>query len=190
MRNGLRLVEWFADEAWRVYASCRETQEERERRSLLEWIAARGGRVTAKQLQDSLRHRYPTSEEAEAALDALREAKLGDWQEQPSGPKGGRPTRLFVLPETRPRNRDTPRPLSNGQHGPIRETPRETSPGQQKPSVSEGFAGFAGAVSGNGEGPDGAPGGSAAAEVSRAQDDGDENRPPGRGVDWEESASA
>jgi hypothetical protein len=120
------LAEWFASEAWRIYSTLRETGDQRQRRTLLEWIAARGGRVSAKQLQDSLRSRYPSAEDAKAALDALVEAKLGEWQDAPSGPKGGRPTKWFVLV---PRNRETRETLVDGNaesEDQTRETVRET----------------------------------------------------------------
>jgi hypothetical protein len=97
MQAGITLAEWFADEALRIYQTLRETEAEREQRTLLEWIAGHRGQVTAQQLRDSCRGRYPRAEDAEAALGALVEAGLGEWIDKPAGPKGGRPTRTFRL---------------------------------------------------------------------------------------------
>jgi hypothetical protein len=100
---GTKLAEWFAYESWRVYQSFRETPQERERRQLMEWLEGRGGAATARELMDGRRATYPTSEDAEAALNGLRRDGWGDWHERPPGPSGGRPTFVFRLnayPET------------------------------------------------------------------------------------------
>jgi hypothetical protein len=97
---GIRLVEWFANEAWRIYTALRESGDQRQQRTLIEWIAARGGRVSVRQLLDSNRSRYPSSDIATAALQALVDAKLGEWLDVPPGPKGGRPSKAFVLRDT------------------------------------------------------------------------------------------
>jgi hypothetical protein len=106
LRAGIKLAEWFADEALRVYQTIRLTREEREQRDLVEWIHAHGGRITARELRESCKGRYPTSADAEAALAELVEAGLGKWEPNLSGAQGGRPTQTFVL--TLPRNPETP----------------------------------------------------------------------------------
>jgi hypothetical protein len=63
----------------------------------VEWIRSRDGAVTIKELQRSNGRKYPTREAAEAALNGLAEENLGQWQDRPAGPQGGRPSRLFVL---------------------------------------------------------------------------------------------
>jgi hypothetical protein len=97
LRAAIRLVEWFAGEAGRVYTILRETAEERDCRRLVEWIEARGGSTTPRDLHRANAVRWPTSEHAELALDALALAELGEWGELESGPSGGRPTRKFTL---------------------------------------------------------------------------------------------
>jgi hypothetical protein len=97
MRAGIRLAEWFADEAQRVYAILRESEIERSRRELVELIERAGGTTTAKKLRDVCRARYATASDAQAALDELAVAGLGAWGEFFSGERGGRPTRLFRL---------------------------------------------------------------------------------------------
>src|SRR5262249_42960490 len=88
-RAGIELARWFAAEALRVYAMLHETQEERETRKLVEWIAAHGGRVTVRQLQKSNHHKWPSSNLAEIALEALVQAGLGRWGEAPARDGGG-----------------------------------------------------------------------------------------------------
>ncbi len=63
---------------------------------LIEWISARGGKTTAKQLQQNKR-RYPTAAAADQALDRLVKAGLGRWETKQASPRGGRPTKTFVL---------------------------------------------------------------------------------------------
>jgi hypothetical protein len=150
MRAGIKLAEWFAHEAWRVYSSCHESTAERDRRSLAEWIEARPGRrTTVKQLQESLRHRYPLSEDAEAALVSLVKEGLGGWEEKPTGPSGGRPTWAFVL-HPRPHNHEThktPAEPSPGAEEADHETAHETPAAPEKSRESGGSVGFVGAVS-------------------------------------------
>jgi hypothetical protein len=96
MRRAVTLTEWFKAEARRVYGLLSETDEERDRRQLADWIAKRGGAVTARELQQGHRQ-YRTAEDAVAALEDLAEARLGTWQPVPPGSKGGRPYRVFRL---------------------------------------------------------------------------------------------
>lgn len=93
---GIVLAPWFAGETRRVYATLGETAEENEMRRLTEFVSARGGSITAKELQRGSR-RYPDSEAATAALDSFVNAERGCWQDRPAGPCGGRPTRTYVL---------------------------------------------------------------------------------------------
>ena len=61
-----RVVNWFADEADRVYGMLRENDEAREQRQLFEWIERHGNSATARDVQRS--RRYSTAAEADAAL--------------------------------------------------------------------------------------------------------------------------
>ena len=91
---GIALVEWFKNETRRVYATFGESEGQGEQRKLVEWIDQRNGRVTVRQVQQGIR-RFKTSEEAEAALQELVTAGVGNWEEVPTTENGGRPTRVF-----------------------------------------------------------------------------------------------
>jgi hypothetical protein len=80
----------------------------------------RGGEASVKDLQRSNQRKYPTAEHAEAALDELVALELGAWADRPAGPKGGRPTRCFVLSEscvTYDETDETPSGSTPGAHG-------------------------------------------------------------------------
>ncbi len=98
MRRGIALTEWFKHEARRVYAMLDETEEDAERRKLVEWVARKGGSVTAREAQQGHR-RFKTVDSAEAALNALVLAGRGRWEPSPAGQRG-QPTRRFVLSST------------------------------------------------------------------------------------------
>jgi hypothetical protein len=87
---GITLSRWFAEESRRIYSTLAESKEERDARRLVEWIQSRGGRTTVKELQRSNQRKYPSSEEAEAALQALVDGNAGHWEERPPSSKGGR----------------------------------------------------------------------------------------------------
>jgi hypothetical protein len=97
MCAALTLVEWFAGEAARVYTILRETDAERVCRRLVEWIQARGGSTSARELHRANPRRWPSSEHAELALEVLVQSSLGEWRETHYGSTGGRPTRRFFL---------------------------------------------------------------------------------------------
>jgi hypothetical protein len=115
---GIGLAEWFAYEGWRVYTAFRETDGERHVRELLEWVARRGGQVSAKEMIDTRRNLYPTAEEAEVALQALVAAGLGEWVPVDPGPKGGRPTRVFRLAKRETSNSQQESEVSRFASGP------------------------------------------------------------------------
>ncbi|MHB1424763.1 MAG: YfjI family protein [Gemmataceae bacterium] len=91
---GITLARWFAYEAERVYAVCKSTDAERDARRLIDYIQGRGGEITSRRLHLANKSRYPTLGAADAALEALRRAGLGDWTQ--TG-EGGRPSRKFAL---------------------------------------------------------------------------------------------
>jgi predicted ArsR family transcriptional regulator len=82
-----------------VYAILAETEEDEARRELCDLVVRLGGQVTARDIQTAGRAKYPTAEDAEAALNDLAEQNLGAWYYQESTPKGGRPTSVFRLTE-------------------------------------------------------------------------------------------
>jgi hypothetical protein len=94
---GATLCRWFAAEARRVYAVLAESTEDGAARRLVEFIRARGGRITARELQRSNGRKYPNAEVAETALEGLVEAGLARWQERPGAPQGGHRARVLEL---------------------------------------------------------------------------------------------
>ncbi len=96
---GIALSRWFGQETQRVYDIFNESEEDRDRRELIERIRRKGGKLTARDLQRCSRA-YPTSDAAEAALDSLVEAGFGRWEQVPAHGKGGRPTRRFRLADS------------------------------------------------------------------------------------------
>ncbi len=94
---GITLTRWFAGEDRRIYVALQESPDQIDTRRLCDWIQARGGRTTAKDLQHSNSRKYTTADAAKAALDALVEAGLGTWVDRPTAGKRGRPTSDFVL---------------------------------------------------------------------------------------------
>jgi hypothetical protein len=96
MRAGIALAEWFKQETVRVYAILDETEDDRDRRRLVEWLIRHGGKATASQVQAGCRWlRAPGA--AEDALNDLRKAGLGDWHLAEPGKGGGRPGKVFCL---------------------------------------------------------------------------------------------
>jgi len=96
VRAAVGLVRWFGGEARRIHAAMGESDEARERRRLVEWIGAKGGAVTIRDMMRGLRA-YRKEKDATAALDALGAGGAGRWAYRPVGPKGGQQERLFVL---------------------------------------------------------------------------------------------
>lgn len=160
MRSGIALTEWFAQEAVRVYGTLREPHEERDRRSLVEWIAARGGRAAPRDLQRANRRRWPTSEDAEADLEALAAAGLGEWREGAKPQGGGAAPRWLQLHATAPDKSDRragPPPRSAAAAPDTRGGKR--SPAPEFPEESERLSDLSGAVADGGGGGQGGPAG-------------------------------
>jgi hypothetical protein len=137
---GVALARWFAGEARRVYATLSESAEERAARRLVEFVEARGGRITVQALRRSNPGRYPTAAQAEQALEALVGTGLADWQARPASAKGGRPTRDCVLKRQLPIAKTAETENDEGDESPP--APTETSPGQRNPRDSAGFSSF------------------------------------------------
>jgi hypothetical protein len=93
---GATLCRWFAGEFRRLYATLSESYEERDTRRLVEFIQARGGRITVRRLMQANCRRYPDAESAESALAYLVEAELARWVELPTRSKG-KPVRAAEL---------------------------------------------------------------------------------------------
>jgi hypothetical protein len=95
MRSATRLARWFGREALRVYDDLAGGSEAREARSLAEWIERSGNDLTAAEVARGLRRFRGDSEAAELAMTDLERRGFGRWIVQPSGGRGGRPTRRF-----------------------------------------------------------------------------------------------
>lgn len=94
---GVALAEWFGNEAKRVYQTFGESDDDRDRRQIVELIQRKGGAITARQLRQCMRRFRDSTEEAEKALTTLAKAGLGEWRTvEPTG-LGGRPTAQFRL---------------------------------------------------------------------------------------------
>ncbi len=96
MRNAIELSEWFISEHFRLYSQFLESDEERQRRELLEYIARNGGRITQRELQRK-RRTFGKAEDAKAALNDLVQAGRGRWKDPKPGGQGGRPSSVFIL---------------------------------------------------------------------------------------------
>ncbi len=94
---GIVLGQWFKHEISRIYAELSEPEDARKIRQLVEVIRRKGGRITARELQQATRTYRASSDKAEDALDQLVTARLGQWEPSPPGQGGGRPTRVFRL---------------------------------------------------------------------------------------------
>src|SRR5262249_13068107 len=121
MGAGIRLARWFARETRRIYDYLGMTAEQRDADRLVAYVQRQAGRVTAKQRQHAGYKCCRPSAEATAALDALVNAGLGGWEDVPAGPRGGRPTRCFVLHPTTDETDET----EGGEDGPARRNPSE-----------------------------------------------------------------
>jgi DNA polymerase-1 len=97
MRAGITLARWFAEEARRVYAVLGEAEGETADRELIEYVRARGGRITTRELQKSNNRKYRDAESARTVLAALVEAGLGTWVHADPGPRGGQAAVWFVV---------------------------------------------------------------------------------------------
>ena len=96
MAAAIVLADWFGHEAKRAYRLLAETQEERDRRRLVELIQARGGRVTVRELSRCSRL-YSGAAAWEKALGELAEGGVGRWHNAKPGQSGGHPVKLFEL---------------------------------------------------------------------------------------------
>jgi len=96
---GVELAEWYADEAVRVAGVLNESDDDRLRRHVVEFIRRRGGAITANDLRRRSRQ-FRTSEEAERVLDDLVRSGAGVWDTPEHGDAGGRPTRVFRLSDS------------------------------------------------------------------------------------------
>jgi hypothetical protein len=150
IRAGICLAKWFANEALRVYHSLRESDDQRRLRELVEWVECRGGEVVPWKVSESMRTRYPTSADAELDLEELVKAGHGEWIEQASGDRGGRPKRIFRMQTGAQKTGKTPVQPSSDESPTNSSGAQKTPAEHQKPLAPEGFPGFPDAESCNG----------------------------------------
>jgi hypothetical protein len=93
---GIELVSWFKNEVKRLYARMSESEEDHDRRQLVEWIQGKGGSVTVREVQQGNRQ-FKTAEDAKHALQELADEGYGKWESVPPGAKGGRASQAFRL---------------------------------------------------------------------------------------------
>ncbi|NLS96594.1 MAG: DUF3987 domain-containing protein [Planctomycetaceae bacterium] len=99
MTAAVALGRWFCREAERVYDTLAETEEDRERRRLVDWIKRRGGETTTREALTGCRW-LRSATAADAALTDLVRAGVGRWVTDDHGGGRGRPVRRFRLVST------------------------------------------------------------------------------------------
>lgn len=95
MRRALDLVAWLTHEAHRVYAFLDENADQERLRLLAERLQVAGGEMPVRDVYRNDPRHYPQADDARKDLDRLRDAGLGDYVTEPSGPDGGRPSERF-----------------------------------------------------------------------------------------------
>jgi hypothetical protein len=107
MEAAIAMAGWFTGEARRVYAMLAESDADRERRRLAEWIAGRPDRTTtAREVSKHLERFRNDPNAARAALANLERFGAGSWLAE--GGKPGRPSESFRLHDP-PAETETPR---------------------------------------------------------------------------------
>lgn len=97
MHTAVRLTQFFAHEARRVYSMLSEPPEERDRRKLIELIAGRGGEITPRDLMRATRRYAATADQAHRVLNDLVQAGHGVWAVPPPASSNGLTPQLFRL---------------------------------------------------------------------------------------------
>jgi hypothetical protein len=97
MKAACDLARWFGKEAVRVYDGLGKTRGALAQQKLAEFIESRGGEATIRDVITYYRPLRNQTEKAEAELYALKAAGYGDWGEVITTPRGGHPTRRFIL---------------------------------------------------------------------------------------------
>jgi uncharacterized protein DUF3987 len=74
MKAGIEISKWFEGQARRVYEGFKETEQEKDRRELCDWIRKHGGKTTIRQLANGGPYRF--RKRAKEALADLESAGL------------------------------------------------------------------------------------------------------------------
>lgn len=97
VRKAITLVQWFANEAERVYALVKNPEELLEEDRLLDFIASIGGEITSRRLLRSNPSKYKKTEVCRALLESLVQKGLGKWEYRKTvGADGRPPATVFV----------------------------------------------------------------------------------------------
>ena len=95
---GIRIARWFGEESKRVYGILSESDGDRDRRRLIEWIQRNGGTATTRELSRGPREYRGRNECAEKALDGLVDAGMGRWSiDDHEGGQGRRADRFTLI---------------------------------------------------------------------------------------------
>ncbi len=95
MKAAIRLAQWFAHEARRLFAVLQETESHTQQRQLVELIQRRGGVVSVREWQRVRNHSSAAA--AEAELELIVENGSARWEPSEPGGRGGRPSKRLVL---------------------------------------------------------------------------------------------
>ena len=92
----IQLVSWFKNETRRIYGRLAEGEDTRDVRRILEYIQAKGGHATVR---DLTRAGVCGGDQGrlEELLGRLEKEGMGSWVAVPPTRRGGRPTRTFKL---------------------------------------------------------------------------------------------
>ena len=96
MQAAITIADWHMAEAERIYDIMATESLSRPDRELADWIKAKGGSITVRELVSGKRS-IKNADQATERLNALESAGYGNWQNVLTTPKGGRPSRKFVL---------------------------------------------------------------------------------------------
>jgi hypothetical protein len=100
MHAAIRLTRWFGCESERVYGMLEGTPRDDLRRRTLDWITAKGGEVSVRDLTRGPREFQRgkgANDYAERFLNSMVDDGLGKWFWPPPAPRGGPPKRTFRL---------------------------------------------------------------------------------------------
>jgi hypothetical protein len=106
---GIRLAEYFAKEAERVYIKLRQDPND----PLMHELRQRGGSATVRELMRS-GPCYPSKDAAMADLKTFEQHGLGKFHKVPPGPQGGHPLEVFRLHGTTDTTDTTPPATGSG----------------------------------------------------------------------------
>lgn len=95
--RAIELSRWFMHEIDRVYAVLVESPDARRLRELSDWIARRGGAVTARDVAKGMRMYRHNQSGADADLHRLADQRVGTYGFDTPSAIGGRPSKVFRL---------------------------------------------------------------------------------------------